>query len=1101
MLKNPGGFIPVALWLLRSVLAALGIALGLVAGPAASQTNPIVLENQQPGTGAWEIDWGQQGDDVGGQVKGYASATSVNKGESINIHVSVKPAQTYTIDLYRIGWYQGMGGRLMQHIGPLNGVTQPTCPIDQTTGLIECQWTASYTLATSSTWTSGVYIAVLTNAQGYKNYVSFVVRDDSRVAPLLYQQPVTTYQAYNDYPYDDRTGKSLYAFNSFGANTVGGSKAAVKVSFDRPYNWDGDAGAWGHNVLSVETAFIRWLEKSGYDVTYATDIDTHVNGALLLNYRGIITPGHDEYWSREMFNAFASARDQGVNLGFFSANIAYTQIRLEPSSTGVPNRVIVCYREPGLDPNPDPTLKTVNWRDPPVNRPEQTLVGVQYTNQVAQNAQGLHAPYVVTNSGHWVYAGTGFRDGDTVTGLVGYEADRRFSEYAQPIAVPGSYTLLSQSPFSASGGQDVGNSSIYQAPSGAWVFGAGTINWGFALDSYNPGGASLTDARIQKMTANLLDRFVGGGSPDFSVSAAPTTQAVLPGGSAGYAITINPIGSFAENVSLSVSGLPGGATAGFSPNPTTSSSMLTVSTSTTTPVGASSLTITGVSGSLTHTAYATLVVNVPDFTLTTSPASRTVTQGASTTYAVAITPIAGFSGAVSFSVAGLPGGATASISPNPATGSATIAVITDVSTAPGTYPLTINGLSGSLSHSTAATLVVTSLAGSITVTAPNTAVSWKATSTQTISFTHSVGVGQTMNIDASRDGGATFSRIGTMTTSSATSGSFSWVVTGPPTTQARIRVMLAVNPTVFDVSDVDFTIVNPTVTVTAPNTAVSWRAGDTKSITFSHTLGVGRTVLIEVSRDAGATWSSVSTMTTTSATSGTFAWVVSGPATTTARVRVSWDADAAVSDVSDVNFTILPRTTVSAPNTAVTWGAGSRRTVSWTHNLGLGGLVDVDFSADAGATWSRLVTGVASSAATTGSYVGPMPTVVTTQALMRVSPSGDISVGDVSNVVFTLATPLVSVTAPNTNVTWGIGALKTIKWNHNLGTGESVRIELARDGVNFMELIATVPNSGATAGTFNWTVTGPATSAAKVRVTWVQNPSVYDASNVNFKIQ
>src|SRR5258708_30127153 len=107
-----------------------------------------------------------------------------------------------------------------------------------------------------------------------------------------------TYKAYNDYPYDSVTGKSLYAFNSYGANTVNGNASAVKVSFDRPYDSDGSGIAWGQSFLNYENAFVRWMEKSGYDVTYATDVDTHVNPGMLLNYRGVLSVGHDQYWSK-----------------------------------------------------------------------------------------------------------------------------------------------------------------------------------------------------------------------------------------------------------------------------------------------------------------------------------------------------------------------------------------------------------------------------------------------------------------------------------------------------------------------------------------------------------------------------------------------------------------------------------------------------------------------------------------------------------------------------------------------------------------------------------------------------------------------------------
>src|SRR5215471_19880102 len=127
---------------LMGVCLSIVVAIVLLPGTARAQ-NPIVLENQQPGTSpdVWQIDFNSAGTDVGGQIKGYASATSVNAGQSIGFNVSVKPAQTYTIDVYRLGWYQGLGARLMLHVGPLSGVTQPTCPTTATTGLIECQWT------------------------------------------------------------------------------------------------------------------------------------------------------------------------------------------------------------------------------------------------------------------------------------------------------------------------------------------------------------------------------------------------------------------------------------------------------------------------------------------------------------------------------------------------------------------------------------------------------------------------------------------------------------------------------------------------------------------------------------------------------------------------------------------------------------------------------------------------------------------------------------------------------------------------------------------------------------------------------------------------
>src|SRR2546430_7665449 len=223
---------------------------------------------------------------------------------------------------------------------------------------------------------------------------------------------------------------------------------------------------------------VRWLERNGYDVTYSTDVDTHANGAALRNHKAFLSVAHDEYWSKEMFDAAASARDAGVNLGFFGADAAYWQIRFEPSADGTANRVVVCYKDPGLDAVQGPPT-TVSFRSATVNRPEQTLVGVQFTSDVNF---GNNADYVVSNAASWAYAGTGLQDGASVPKIVGYEMDRLMPEYPGPTAI--SQTLLSHSPYiDGDGVADYANSSLYQAPSSAWVFAAGANSRGPAPDN------------------------------------------------------------------------------------------------------------------------------------------------------------------------------------------------------------------------------------------------------------------------------------------------------------------------------------------------------------------------------------------------------------------------------------------------------------------------------------------------------------------------------------------------------------------------------------------------------------------------------------------
>lgn len=196
-------------------------------------------------------------------------------------------------------------------------------------------------------------------------------------------------------------------------------------------------------------------------------------------------------------------------------------------------------------------------------------------------------------------------------------------------------------------------------------------------------------------------------APDFSLSGSPAGQTVTAGAGTSYTVTITPSGGFTGSVSLSVSGLPSGATGSFTPNPATSSSTLNITTSSSTPAGTSTVTITGTSGSLTHTTTVSLTVNVPpDFSLAATPASQTVTAGTGASYTVNITPSGGFSGSVTLNASGFPTGVTVGFSPNPATSSSSMTVTTASSTAAGTYTLTITGTSGTLSHTTTVSLTV-----------------------------------------------------------------------------------------------------------------------------------------------------------------------------------------------------------------------------------------------------------------------------------------------------------------------------------------------------------------------------------------------------------
>jgi hypothetical protein len=290
---------------------------------------------------------------------------------------------------------------------------------------------------------------------------------------------------------------------------------------------------------------------------------------------------------------------------------------------------------------------------------------------------------------------------------------------------------------------------------------------------------------------------------------------------------------------------------------------------------------------------------------------------------------------------------------------------------------------------------------SLTVTSPAWPTTWAVGTTQAIRWQHNLGASASFRLEVSRDWGGSWEVVaGSVPSTSATTGSFSWTVTAPAAPYALIRATWTGGP----VEDSDLVAIEvPRITVTDSNGGDTWTIGSARTIRWNHNLGANQMVAVELSRDGGATWSPVAASTpSTGATSGQLAWTVTGPVTSRARIRVRWLANPAVGDQSDGDFTIASRIRVTSPNSAVAWVVGSVHPVRWTHQHGLSQLFDIDFSADGGASWSSFATGVPAATATSGTYSAAMPMTATTQALFRVSPAGVPGDGDTSDVPFTL---------------------------------------------------------------------------------------------------
>jgi hypothetical protein len=196
---------------------------------------------------------------------------------------------------------------------------------------------------------------------------------------------------------------------------------------------------------------------------------------------------------------------------------------------------------------------------------------------------------------------------------------------------------------------------------------------------------------------------------NFSLSATPGSNSVLPGGGTSYTATVTPINGFTGGVSFGVLGLPSGATASFTPASVTGSGSTTmaVSTSAATPAGTYTLTINATSGPVTRSANVTLVV-VGNFSLSASPTSRTVARGGNTSYVVSVVPGAGFTGSVTLATGTLPRFVTARFSQNPIAGSGTSTLTLDTkkNVALGTYSVTVTGTNNGQVRSVPITLTV-----------------------------------------------------------------------------------------------------------------------------------------------------------------------------------------------------------------------------------------------------------------------------------------------------------------------------------------------------------------------------------------------------------
>jgi hypothetical protein len=443
-------------------------------------------------------------------VEGYCSRTSVRAGETIDIMVSTNPPSSFVIDVYRLGYYGGKGGRQVAKLGPFAGKVQPDPDVGPER-LRECRWEPSTKLTIPADWPSGVYLGKLTEQkEKLQSYVIFIVRDD-RPCDFLFQCSDTTWAAYNRWPhlwslYDEGTPPHSWY-----------SGPGVRVSWDRPYGkyrqiFDAPMSQGSGEFLLWEFPLAFWMEKQGYDVSYISNADTHADGKGLRRGKAFLSVGHDEYWSMEMFDNVKAAIAGGVNAAFLSGNSVCWVLDMGKSRAGVPNRTFARSGLFGWDDarsphDPDPRMLKLGARWTKHGPKANTLMGAQTTFPANGGAD-----WICKREKHWLFAGTGMKNGDRIPGLVGWE------HHGVPGDIPGLEVLAEGPVYSRGKAQGVDYAAtIYPGPKKNFVFNAATIWWSDGLaappaylrpsahDSAPPG----PDPRVQRMTTNLFARFIG----------------------------------------------------------------------------------------------------------------------------------------------------------------------------------------------------------------------------------------------------------------------------------------------------------------------------------------------------------------------------------------------------------------------------------------------------------------------------------------------------------------------------------------------------------------------------------------------------------------
>ena len=436
------------------------------------------------------------------EVPLYVERPSTTCGNPVAVHLGGSGAQGVVVRAYRVGWYSGAGARLVWSSSAIK--VPRTAPTRRRgTTVPSPNWATTLVLPVDASWLPGLYVIESDVAGRIGGVSALVVRNAADPRPAVVMYSNLTWSAYSPFG-----GASLY----FGATRKTVNRA-LQVAIQRPITGPGLL-----RLLAEDVPVAQQIDRLGLPIDPTVDTDVDTQPSLLAHRTEIVLPGHSEYWTRRMYDAFTAGRNDGANIADLGANEIYWQTRLAYGSSGVPTTMFVA-RSLAEDPlaTAHPSDATVEWRNPPLRRDPAAVIGPSYA------AVRVHGSLQVRSVPSWLQGIPGLTAGAILRGVIENEADGA----RQGTPHPDNLQIIALGVVRRTGAADKPVSiTYYSSRTGGGVFAAGTTYWPCLTSAACPDatGSATTRKTMWAITSRVLQNF---SIPHWGASH-PSTQTGVP---------------------------------------------------------------------------------------------------------------------------------------------------------------------------------------------------------------------------------------------------------------------------------------------------------------------------------------------------------------------------------------------------------------------------------------------------------------------------------------------------------------------------------------------------------------------------------------------